>query len=49
MKSPDMIQKLRALGAEPAYGDATVLGQAMRRDLDFWQDVAKALPHLVKK
>lgn len=49
MSSPDMAQKIRAGGAEPAWSSPQEFQAMLRKDTGFWQQVAKTLPHLVHK
>ncbi|MES2362591.1 MAG: tripartite tricarboxylate transporter substrate binding protein [Pseudomonadota bacterium] len=49
MSSPEMGQKIRAGGAEPAWSKPEEFQAMLRQDTAFWQQVAKALPHLVQK
>jgi tripartite-type tricarboxylate transporter receptor subunit TctC len=49
MSSPEMGQKIRAGGAEPAWTKPEEFQAILRKDLVFWQQVAKTMPHLVQK
>ena len=49
MTSPEMIQKVRDLGAEPAHSKPAEFQSMLRTETAFWQQVAKSLPHLVQK
>ena len=49
MANPDMVQKIRASGAEPASSSPEEFQAQLRNELGFWQQVAKALPQLVQK
>lgn len=49
MSSPEMGQKIHAGGAEPAWSSPQEFQAMLRKDTGFWQQVAKTLPHLVKK
>ena len=49
MSSPEMGQKIRAVGAEPAWTKPEEFQGMLRKDLVFWQQVAKTMPHLVQK
>jgi tripartite-type tricarboxylate transporter receptor subunit TctC len=49
MSSPEMGQKIRAVGAESAWNKPEEFQAMLRKDLVFWQQVAKTMPHLVKK
>ena len=47
--TPDFVQKMRGVGAEPGYASPQEMAATMRSDIAFWQGVAKTLPHLVGK
>lgn len=49
MTSADMGQAIRADGAEPASSRPEDMQALLRNELAFWQQVAKAMPHLVQK
>ncbi len=49
MTRSEMVQKVRALGLEPATSRPDELQQLLRKDLVFWQAVAKSMPNLVQK
>lgn len=49
LSTPEMIQKIRGVGAEPGYGTPDELAATLRSDIAFWQQVAKTLPQLVQK
>jgi len=49
MATPDMAQKLRAGGAEPAWNKPDEFKALLRADAAYWKQVAKTLPHLVQK
>jgi len=44
-----MMQKIRAAGAEPQSSKPEEFQALLRKELTFWQQVAKAMPHLVQK
>jgi tripartite-type tricarboxylate transporter receptor subunit TctC len=49
MTRSEMVQKVRASGLEPATSRPDELQQLLRKDLAFWQAVAKSMPNLVQK
>jgi len=49
MTRGEMVQKVRASGLEPAASRPDELQQLLRKDLAFWQGVAKSMPNLVQK
>jgi tripartite-type tricarboxylate transporter receptor subunit TctC len=49
MATPDMAQKMRAGGAEPAWNKPEEFKALLRADTLNWKQVAKTLPHLVQK
>lgn len=49
MALPELAQKVRAAGAEPASSKPEELQAQLHRDTAFWQQVAKTLPSLVQK
>lgn len=49
MSSPEMAQKIRASGAEPASSKPEEFQAQLRRETAFWQQAAKSMPHLVQK
>jgi tripartite-type tricarboxylate transporter receptor subunit TctC len=49
MASPEMKQKMQAIGVEPTPGSADDLRTLIRTQTAFWQVTAKALPQLVNK
>jgi tripartite-type tricarboxylate transporter receptor subunit TctC len=49
MASADMRARVVAAGAEPVSSTPQEFGAEIRRETEFWQQVAKQLPHLVQK
>ena len=49
MANPDMRARVTTAGAEPASSTPQEFGAELRRETEFWQQVAKQLPHLVQK
>lgn len=49
MATPEMAQKIRAGGAEPAWNTPDEFKALLRADTAYWQQVAKSLPRLVQK
>ncbi len=49
MAIPELAQKIRSAGAEPAPGKPEELQAQVRRDTLFWQQVAKSMPQLAQK
>lgn len=49
MNSPEMVQKIRASGAEVATSKPEEFQAMLKKETSFWQQVAKSLPHLVQK
>ncbi len=49
MSAPEMGNKIRAGGAEPAWNTPAAYSDMLRKETVFWQGVAKSLPHLVQK
>ena len=49
MGSPEMMARIRAGGAEPVWSKPEEFQAELRRESAFWQQTAKAMPHLVKK
>jgi tripartite-type tricarboxylate transporter receptor subunit TctC len=49
MTRSEMVQKVRAGGLEPASSRPEELQELLRKDLAFWQLIAKSMPHLVQK
>jgi tripartite-type tricarboxylate transporter receptor subunit TctC len=49
MASPEMAARTRAGGAEPAASRPEEFQAQLRRETQFWQEAAKAMPHLVNK
>jgi len=49
MGTPDMIEKIKAAGAEPSTSTPAQFQAELRRETAFWQKVAQEMPHLVKK
>ena len=49
MTTPEVAQKLRAGGAEPAPNKPDEFKALLRADTAYWKQVAKTLPHLVQK
>ncbi len=49
MGSPEMVQKIRASGAEAASNKPEDFQAMLKSETIFWQQVAKSLPHLVQK
>ena len=49
MSQPEVMQKVRTSGAEPAFSKPEEMKAMLRKDTAFWQQVAKSLPHLVQK
>jgi tripartite-type tricarboxylate transporter receptor subunit TctC len=49
MSTPEMGQKIRASGAEPAWNKPAEFQAMLRTETAFWQQVAKAMPQLVQK
>lgn len=49
MGTPDMIQKIKAAGAEPSTSTPAQLQADLRSATVFWQEVAREMPHLVQK
>ncbi len=49
MTHSEMVQKVRASGLEPMTSRPDEFQQLLRKDLAFWQSVAKSMPNLVQK
>ncbi len=49
MSSPDMMARNRAGGSEPAWSTPEEFQAQLRRESAFWQQTARAMPHLVQK
>lgn len=49
MSSPEMMAKIRAGGAEPVWSRPEEFQAELRRESVFWEQAARAMPHLVQK
>mgnify|MGYP003382463047 CR=1 FL=1 len=49
MTSAEMVQKIRAGGAEPAWNKPEEYQAQLKRETAYWQQEAKVMPHLVQK
>lgn len=49
MSSADMTAKIRAGGSEPAWSTPEEFQAELRKENAFWQQTARAMPHLVQK
>jgi len=49
MSNPEMMRKIHAGGAEPAFNRPEEFQASLRKELVFWQQVAKTMPQLIQK
>jgi len=49
MTMPDMVAKVRAAGAEPAWNKPDEFAAMLKSESAMWQQIAKAMPNLVTK